>query len=156
MKQYLTKYLFSFDSKLKVSTVLFFIIVLLQVAYSQPHLSRIHYAGKDIFVSGINIAWVNFAADLGPNPPDLKQFRMIFQSVRNNGGNALRLWLNTNGTKTPAYNYNGYVTGPGAVAIQNLKQILSLARLYDVGLILCLWSLICCTSLNLQGVIVLY
>ena len=140
MKQYLTNYLFSFNSKLKVSTVLFFIIVLLQVAYSQPHLSRIHYAGKDIFVSGINIAWVNFSADLGPNPPDLKQFRMIFQSVRNNGGNALRLWLNTNGTKTPAYNYNGYVTGPGAVAIQNLKQILSLARLYDVGLILCLWS----------------
>jgi len=103
-------------------------------------LSRVQYANKDIFLSGINVAWVNFAGDLGPNPPSLNQFRIEFQTVRDNGGNALRLWLHTNGSETPEYNSNGYVTGPGPVAIQNLKQILALAHQYDVGLILCLWS----------------
>ncbi len=102
--------------------------------------SRIEYGNKAIFVSGINIAWVNFAGDLGPNPPDLTQFRTIFQQVRNSGGNVLRFWLNTDGSQTPEFDSNGLVVGPGPVAIQNLKAILNLAHQYRVGLILCLWS----------------
>jgi hypothetical protein len=38
------------------------------------------------------------------------------------------------------YDSLGFVSGPGPLAIQNLKEILALARQYDVGLILCLWS----------------
>lgn len=110
------------------------------LTFSQAVANRIHYAGKDIFLSGINIAWVNFAGDIGPNSPNLTQFATEFQTVRNNGGNVLRLWLNTNGSQTPAFDANGFVNGPGAVAISNLRQILSLARQYKVGLILCLWS----------------
>jgi hypothetical protein len=110
-----------------------------QAVYSQS-VSRIHYAGRDIFVSGINVAWVNFAGDLGPSAPNLAQFQTEFQTVHANGGNVLRLWLHTNGSQTPLFDANGYVTGPGPVAIQNLKQILALAQQNDVGLILCLWS----------------
>lgn len=110
-----------------------------RVVYSQP-VSRIHYAGRDIFLSGINVAWVNFAGDLGPSAPNLSQFQTEFQTVHANGGNVLRLWLHTNGSQTPVFDANGYVTGPGPVAIQNLKQILALAQQNDVGLILCLWS----------------
>ena len=102
--------------------------------------SRIKYRGKDIFLSGINAAWVNFAADFGPGAPDLNQFRIEFQTIRDNGGNAMRLWLYTNGANAPEYNSSGFVTGPGTVALQNLKQILSLAHHYNVGLVLCLWS----------------
>jgi hypothetical protein len=108
-------------------------------AFSQST-TRISYANKDIFLSGINVAWVSFAGDLGPNPVNLSQLRLIFQTVRDNGGNALRFWLFTNGSQTPAYNDTGAVVGPGSIAISNLKQILNLARQYDVGLILCLWS----------------
>ncbi len=102
--------------------------------------SRVHYAGKDIFISGINIAWVNFAGDIGPNPPDMNQFRTEFQTVHANGGNVMRFWLHTNGSQTPVFNGSGFVTGPGPVAIQNLKQILAAAKQNDIGLILCLWS----------------
>ncbi len=103
-------------------------------------LGRIEYNGKEIFLSGINVAWVNYSADLGPNPPSLYDFRAIFQQVRDSGGNALRLWLYTTGANAPTYNSLGYVTGPGPVAIQNLREILSMAHQYRVGLILCLWS----------------
>ncbi len=102
--------------------------------------SRVYYAGKDAFLSGINAAWVSFASDLGPNPVNLSQFRTEFQTIRDNGGNAIRLWLFTNGSNTPQYNSEGYVTGPGIVAIKNLKQILALAHHYNIGLVLCLWS----------------
>ncbi|MCL4540058.1 MAG: Ig-like domain-containing protein [Bacteroidetes bacterium] len=117
-----------------------FMFLIVDAAAEVQSNPRIPYAGKEIFLSGINIAWVEFAGDIGPNPPQLSQFRTEFQTVRNSGGNVLRLWLNTNGTQTPVYDADGYVTGPGPVAIRNLKQILALAYQYRVGLILCLWS----------------
>lgn len=116
------------------------ILSLFQVQVRGQTLNRIEYGGKQIFVNGINIAWVNFAGDLGPNPPSLTSFKTIFQQVRNSGGNVLRFWLNTNGASTPVFNSQGYVTGPGPVAIKNLREILALAHQYRVGLILCLWS----------------
>ncbi len=42
--------------------------------------ARIQYAGRNIFISGINIAWVNFSGDIGPNPPNLAQFQTEFQT----------------------------------------------------------------------------
>jgi len=108
-----------------------------------PQPNRIHFAGRDIFLSGINIAWSSgsrFARDLGPDPVDVTTFTNIFKTVHDNGGNVLRLWLHTNGANTPEYNASGYVTGPGSASIQNLKQILTLAKQNDVQLILTLWS----------------
>jgi hypothetical protein len=122
-----------------VCGVVFFLSSGYNIIFSQPT-NRIQYKGKDIFLSGLNIAWVNFAADLGPNAPPLDQFRKEFQTVRDSGGNAMRLWLFTDGSHTPEYNSNGFVTGPGLVAVKNLKQILDLSHHYNIGLILCLWS----------------
>ncbi len=102
--------------------------------------SRLPFRGREIFLSGINIAWANYAADLGPGAVDINSFSTIFKTVHENGGNSLRLWLHTNGTNTPEYDTNGFVTGPGIYAIQDLKQILDTAGHYDVGLQLCLWS----------------
>lgn len=109
-------------------------------AFPQSDTNRIRFANKDIFLSGINVAWVNFAGDLGPAAIDAAQFNTEFQTVHANGGNALRIWLHTNGSQTPVYDANGYVTGPGPNTIQNLRTLLSLAKQDNVGLILCLWS----------------
>ena len=116
------------------------LFLLLVFAGSAPSQSRIHYAGRDIFISGINIAWVNFSGDIGPTAPNMSQFITEFQTVHGNGGNVMRFWLHTNGTQTPIFNASGFVTGPGPAAIQNLKQILAAAHQYNIGLILCLWS----------------
>ena len=121
-----------------IKITLFFLIVMsIQNLYSQ---SKIQFAGKDIFLSGMNVAWVNYANDIGPNPPDLTSFDAIFRAVRQNGGNALRFWLHTNGTATPVFDANGYVSGPGTNTIEYLQEILSVAAQDHIGLQLCLWS----------------
>jgi F5/8 type C domain/Secretion system C-terminal sorting domain len=116
------------------------LLLLLQVGARAQSPSRIHYASKEVFLSGINVAWVNFAGDFGPNAINAAQFQKEFQTVHAAGGNALRVWLHINGSQTPVYDANGYVTGPGPNTIQNLRQLLGLARQNNVGLILCLWS----------------
>ena len=128
--------------KIKINSLNVICILLFigQMSSFSQSTNRIHYRGKELFLSGINIAWVNFAGDLGPNAVDLNQFRKEFQTVRDSGGNAMRLWLFTDGSQTPEYGSNGYVTGPGHTAIKNLQQILDLARHYNIGLVLCLWS----------------
>ncbi len=115
-------------------------VVVCCTASAQAASNRVHFANKDIFLNGINVAWVNFSGDLGPSAFNAGQFNAYFATVHANGGNALRIWLHTNGANTPVYDANGYVTGPGTYAIQDLQNLLSLARKNNVGLILCLWS----------------
>jgi len=121
-----------------IKITLFFLVAMsVQNLYSQ---SRIQFAGKDIFLSGMNVAWVNYAGDIGPTPPDLTAFNTIFRAIRQNGGNALRFWLHTNGSATPVFDANGYVSGPGTNTLKYLQQILAVAAQNHVGLQLCLWS----------------
>jgi hypothetical protein len=101
--------------------------------------NRIRYNGQNLFLSGANMAWVRFAGDIGPGKPDLATFRDVFQAIHDHKGNAMRLWLHTNGANTPEFN-GSTVTGPGKDAIADLKAILDLAWEREVGLVLCLWS----------------
>ena len=100
---------------------------------------RVRLNGKEIFSNGGNVAWINFARDIGPTNTELGTFENIFEEVQNNGGNTMRLWLHTNGESTPAWN-GSTVTGPGEGTIEDLRDILDLAQQYDVGLELTLWS----------------
>ncbi|HLB00185.1 MAG TPA: T9SS type A sorting domain-containing protein [Bacteroidota bacterium] len=119
------------------ATLLTFSLLLPSVSNSQ---SRIEYDGVPLFMSGANVAWVNFGADIGPGNTNFTKFSQFFDSVHAAGGNVMRLWLHTNGAVTPEFNTNGIVVGPGANAISDLQQILDLAYARDVGLVLCLWS----------------
>jgi len=102
---------------------------------------RVRLGGKDIFASGGNVAWIRFARDIGPGTTELGTFEDIFEEVQNSGGNAMRLWLHTNGQFTPAWNdSNSEVTGPGEGTIEDLRNILDLAEEHDVGMELTLWS----------------
>ncbi len=102
--------------------------------------SCINFNNQEIFLSGANFAWVNFARDIGAGFNDFNRFKEIFQEVHTNGGNAMRLWLNTTGENTPEFDANGMVIGPGKGAIEDLRQILNIAWENRVGLMLCLWS----------------
>jgi hypothetical protein len=127
----------------KIRTVFLHMVVLilsLALQHSAQAQNRIKFYGRDLFMSGMNVAWVNFAADLGPGTVDTAQFREIFKTIHENGGNCMRFWLHTNGANTPDFNANGFVTGPGINAIQDLKNILEIARQNNIGLQLSLWS----------------
>jgi hypothetical protein len=117
------------------------ILVCLNAAVS-PGLSqsRINFNSQQVFLNGSNIAWVNFAGDLGPNPIDTNSFRTVFDSIHAHGGNALRFWLHTTGANTPAFSAGGAVIGPGTNALADLKRILDMAWQRRIGLLLTLWS----------------
>ena len=102
--------------------------------------SRILYNDQQIFLSGANLAWVNFANDIGPGQTDFNAFANTMLDMHDHGGNALRWWLHTNGTNSPQFNASNFVIGPGSGAISDLRAILDLAWEREIGLKLCLWS----------------
>lgn len=108
------------------------------ILFSQNN--RIRYNNQDLFLSGTNLAWLSFAQDIGAGKTDLNSFAEIFLSIHDNGGNAVRWWLHTDGTATPQFDQNGYVTGPGKNTISDIKNVLDLAWEREVGVILTLWS----------------
>lgn len=123
---------------MKFTKYFFIIILLTQVIYSQSN--RIRYNNQDLFLSGTNLAWLSFAQDIGAGKTDLNSFADIFLSIHDNGGNAVRWWLHTDGTATPQFNDSGFVISPGKTTISDLKKVLDLAWEREVGVILTLWS----------------
>jgi hypothetical protein len=118
------------------------LVVLFHQMNAQPQ-DRIAIGNQELFVSGGNVAWINFARDIGPGTTRLDLFEEMFREMNEHGGNAFRIWLHTNGASTPEFNGTGpqaEVIGPGNGTIDDLRDILDLAYLYDVALKLCLWS----------------
>lgn len=125
--------------KKNVATIVLSLMVLYLSAYGQS-LNRIRYNNQQLFLSGVNIAWMSFANDIGPGVDNYEAFADFFLAIHDSGGNAVRWWLHTDGTVTPEFDANGFVVGPGAGTIQDLRTILDLAWQREVGVILCLWS----------------
>jgi hypothetical protein len=105
---------------------------------AQPN--RIQYNNQQLFLSGANLAWVNFANDIGPGQTDFNAFASKMLDMHDHGGNALRWWLHTNGTNSPQFNASNYVIGLGSGTISDLRAVLDLAWEREIGLKLCLWS----------------
>ncbi|PAP76005.1 discoidin domain-containing protein [Rubrivirga marina] len=120
------------------------LVLLAAFAVGAPALAQgtVRFNDQDLWLSGGNVAWVDFARDIGPGTTDLARFEEAFSDLHASGGNTMRLWLHTTGDATPAYSATevGAITGPGAGAIEDLEAILDLAWEHEVGLVLCLWS----------------
>ncbi|MBN1952170.1 MAG: T9SS type A sorting domain-containing protein [Bacteroidales bacterium] len=102
-------------------------------------MNRIEYNGQELFLNGTNLAWVDFARDIGPGETDFEKFGEVFKEMHDYGINSVRLWLHTNSWATPEF-AGDTVKGPGEGAIEDLRQILDSAYAYDVGILLSLWS----------------
>jgi hypothetical protein len=95
------------------------------------------------FANGLNVAWINFAADV-PNP-ELAAFDQLFQNTFNAGGRVVRWWLHVNGTTTPGYQGAGD-PNPGqaqpisSATIEGVKSILDTAYADHVMVTISLWS----------------
>lgn len=99
--------------------------------------NRIKHNDKQIFLSGMNLAWINFGKDL--TSFDKPEFIRALDEISASGGNCVRWWLHVNGLHSPEFT-KGKVSGPGSQEIKNLKLALDLARERNIALILCLWS----------------
>ncbi len=114
---------------------------------------RIFYNHQQLFLSGANLAWVAFASDVGPGNTDFAAFADIQRQMHENGGNAMRWWLHTDGTVTPAFNDSGFVIGPGSGTIEDIKAVLDSAWEREIGVDLCLWSFDMLRSSNSAAVL---
>lgn len=108
-------------------------------AQTSPPSNRIDVNGQPLWISGTNVAWVDFAGDLGPNTVKFSEFERMFRELRANGGNTVRFWMHTTGGQTPQWS-GQMVTGPGSATIQNLTRLLDMAESYDITMLLSLWS----------------
>jgi len=116
-----------------------YILLFSSTAFSQ--INRIKYNNQELFLSGSNLAWVNFANDIGPGFTDTLRFADVMLQSHVHGGNVLRWWLHTDGTSSPAFDSNSdSVIGPGTNTIKDLKKVLDIAWEREIGLDLCLWS----------------
>jgi hypothetical protein len=100
---------------------------------------RIWFHGQDLWINGGNVAWINFARDIGPGETRLDLFEEMFKELRDHGGNAFRLWLHTTGASTPEWS-GDRISGPGDGTIEDLRAILDLALEHDIAIMPCLWS----------------
>jgi hypothetical protein len=132
--------------------VLMSVLMLSGTLTAQEVSNRIQVNGEPLWISGSNVAWVDFARDLGPGGVRLTEFNLAFKELRANGGNSMRLWLHTTGAHTPQWSGN-MVVGPGINAIQNLRSILDLAESHDITLLLSLWSFDMLRTTNGQTVL---
>ncbi|GAB5409837.1 MAG: hypothetical protein BalsKO_22020 [Balneolaceae bacterium] len=118
--------------------IILFLVLIPQLLRAQSD-NRIPFNNQELWLNGGNIAWVNFARDVGPGTTPISDFAQMYNQVRENGGNTMRFWVHITGGTTPEWSGNNVVS-PGAGTIEDLEQILDLAWENNTGLILCLWS----------------
>lgn len=123
----------------KISFIALSLLIFFPASGITQEKNRIKVAGKDLFLNGGNIAWVEIGRDIGHGKTQLDLFEKMFEEVKENGGNSMRFWLHSNGVNTPEWKGSN-VIGPGDGAIEDLRKILDLGQNYDVTVILCLWS----------------
>ncbi|MCL2183528.1 MAG: hypothetical protein FWB85_08680 [Chitinispirillia bacterium] len=103
--------------------------------------NRLIINGKPVFISGMNIAWNNFARDVGDGQVAINSFVNQFKQIKGAGGNAVRWWLHTDAQADPKFNEStGAVTGLGTRTISNIRQVLDSAYNYGIVVSLCLFS----------------
>jgi hypothetical protein len=104
-------------------------------AFTLPFDSRVTLPdGRRVFVAGFNLAWINYASDVGDAPLDERRFRKAAGDIAKAGGNAMRVWLSTNGSRDPKFGADGWVSGLGSRTIANVRRMLDISR--ENGLLL--------------------
>ncbi len=105
-------------------------------------LNRIRHRGRDLYLSGFNIAWFDFSKDIGTGL-DEKRLRQAATDLVAAGGNTLRWWIHTDGTTTPEWGLvdgERMVTGPGGSFIADMQRALDIAAEHDIFIVPSLWS----------------
>ncbi|MFC2090454.1 hypothetical protein ACFLT1_06715 [Bacteroidota bacterium] len=107
----------------------------LSSAFSQSN--RIEINKQEVFISGMNLAWNNFARDL--TQFEEETFTRALDQIAQGGGNAMRWWLHLNGTQSPLFE-DGKVIGLSEGEIDHVRKVLDLAVERNMVICLCLWS----------------
>lgn len=100
------------------------------------------YNGEQVYLSGVNVAWLDFAFDFG-NGLNEAGLRQMLDDVKAAGGNTIRWWVHTDGSQTPEWgtvNGERRIIGPGGSFLADMKQALDIAGEYGIYIVPSLWS----------------
>ncbi|MFW5776291.1 MAG: discoidin domain-containing protein [Spirochaetota bacterium] len=103
----------------------------------QVEINRVEHGGQELFLSGMNLAWMDFGKDLTRFNERL--WREAVDDVSTAGGNTIRWWIHVNGSENPVWD-GDRVTGMPEGAIDTLEYALDIAWERGVLIIPCLWS----------------
>ncbi|HKK66740.1 MAG TPA: discoidin domain-containing protein [Bacteroidales bacterium] len=126
---------------MKYSTIILSVLLVLTGFTTRAQVNPdnlLNHNGQHLFLSGMNLAWLNFANDLDNFDETLFTQRM--DNLSEAGGNTLRWWLHTNGANNPEFDQNGLVSGIAPNNLVNLQTALDIAYERGISIILCLWS----------------
>jgi len=98
---------------------------------------RIEHRGQELFLNGINLAWINYGRDLTMFDED--RYVQALDEIAAAGGNSFRWWLHVNGSSTPEFD-GSMVTGMPPESLENLERALDLAWERGLVAVLSLWS----------------
>ncbi|MEM9292255.1 MAG: hypothetical protein AAGD01_11290 [Acidobacteriota bacterium] len=119
--------------------------------------NRVSHYGQPVFVTGANLAYIRFDADVGPSFGTSTQFTigttelaagsveqefiLALEDLRAAGGNTMRWWIHTGANYTPRFDpVSGLVTGISDQTISDLQLALDLAQENDIYLMPTLFS----------------
>ncbi len=98
---------------------------------------RIRHNGQELFLSGMNLAWISYGRDL--TMFNQEDFVRALDEISSSGGNCIRWWIHVNGSSTPLW--DGYrVTGMPNGSLDNFERALDLAWERKILVIPTLWS----------------
>ncbi|KAL4238580.1 hypothetical protein ACF0H5_003287 [Mactra antiquata] len=100
--------------------------------------------GHRVFLSGTNLAWVNYARDFGNNQYNnvKAQMERYLSEIHAAGGNSIRVWVHIEGETSPHFLSNGYVdkTDAGRSLINDMRNFLHAAQARNVLVFFTLWN----------------
>ncbi|CAC5396182.1 Mannan endo-1,4-beta-mannosidase [Mytilus coruscus] len=104
--------------------------------------TNLTYNGHQIFLSGANQAWVNYAHDFGHNhySKGMSTFETTLSDIQSHLGNSVRVWLHIEGESTPQFDNNGYVTGIDNTLISDMRAYLQAAKRHNILIFFSLWN----------------
>lgn len=116
---------------------LFALLICFALQHETQAQNVINHKGQDIFISGINLAWMQFAHDLeGFNEAN---FTSAIKNIKNAGGNATRWWIHITGEETPKWKGDS-VSGISQLAVSNFVRAMDIAAEEGIVVSVCLWS----------------
>jgi len=85
---------------------------------------RITHNNQDLFLSGINLAWISFGRDLTNFSEN--DFISALDEISAAGANSVRWWIHVNGSSTPIWD-GYYPVGMPENSLDNFEKALDLA-----------------------------
>eukprot|EP00948_MAST-09A_sp_MAST-9A-sp1_P002901 g2901.t1 len=106
--------------------------------------STLQFDGKQIFLSGANLPWVQYGDDFGNNQSTSvrQSLENAVNTVASAGGNSIRIWLFVEGQSIPEYDNAGKVTGTDKAnsLVDDLLTFVRYAATHNVIVNICLWN----------------